>query len=91
MPVDGRVVLGILATPLVFGTIKSMYWSNQLRKLNDREVLSERYVLKYSRRTWLNRFTWLYKCMLDDEIERTILLRTDKSDPIVLGGSSVPS
>ena len=44
MPVDGRVVIGVLATPFIYGGLKSPYWSNQLKKLNDREVMSERYV-----------------------------------------------
>jgi hypothetical protein len=44
MPVDGRLVIGVLATPFIYGSLKSAYWSNQLKKLNDREVISERYV-----------------------------------------------
>lgn len=44
MAIDGRIVLGVLATPFIYGGLKSAYWSNQLKKLNDREVLSERYV-----------------------------------------------
>jgi hypothetical protein len=36
-------VLGVLATPFIYGGLKSTYWSGQLKKLNDREVLSERY------------------------------------------------
>lgn len=44
MPVDGRLVIGVLATPFIYGGLKSAYWSNQLKKLNDREVMSERYV-----------------------------------------------
>ncbi len=45
MAIDGRIVLGVLATPFIYGGLKSAYWSNQLRKLSDREVLSERYVV----------------------------------------------
>jgi hypothetical protein len=43
MAIDGRLVLGVLATPFIYGGLKSAYWSGQLKKLNDREVLSERY------------------------------------------------
>lgn len=43
MAVDGRVVLGVLAAPLIWSSFKSAYWSVQFRKLNDREVLSDRY------------------------------------------------
>ena len=44
MAVDGRIVLGVLATPFIYSGLKSAYWSVQLKKLNDREVMSERYV-----------------------------------------------
>jgi hypothetical protein len=42
MAIDGRIVIGVLATPFIYSGLKSAYWSNQLKKLNDREVLSER-------------------------------------------------
>ena len=44
MAIDGRIVLGVLATPFIYSTLKSAYWSGQMKKLNDREVLAERYV-----------------------------------------------
>ena len=46
MAIDGRIVLGVLATPFIYSTLKSAYWSGQLRKLSDREVMSERYVFR---------------------------------------------
>lgn len=44
MAIDGRIVLGVLATPFIYGGLKSAYWSNQLKKLSDREVMADRYV-----------------------------------------------
>ena len=89
MPVDGRLVLGVLATPFIYGGLKSAYWSNQLKKLNDREVLSERYVVYFVRVIDLFRFSWLYKCMLDDEIEKVILAKGLKVEPLFIGQSNV--
>lgn len=43
MAIDGRIVVGVLATPFIYGGLKSAYWSNQLKKLSDREVMTERY------------------------------------------------
>jgi len=37
------------------------------------------------------RFSWLYKCMLDDEIEKTILAKKEKLEPLLIGSSSVSS
>jgi hypothetical protein len=91
MAVDGRIVLGVLATPFIYSSLKSSYWSVQLKKLNDREVLSERYAKeKYTQsHPTFSRFSWLYKCMLDDEIEKAILSKNEKIEPIVLGNSNV--
>jgi hypothetical protein len=90
MAVDGRIVLGVLATPFIYSGLKSSYWSVQLKKLNDREVMTERYdaIIKSHFYDFF-RFSWLYKCMLDDEIEKTILAKNEKIEPIVLGHSNV--
>jgi hypothetical protein len=90
MPIDGRVVLGVLATPFIYSTLKSAYWSNQLKKLNDREVLSERYKYAYSTLFLLHlRFSWLYKCMLDDEVEKVILAKNEKVEPLIIGSANI--
>jgi hypothetical protein len=34
------------------------------------------------------RFSWLYKCMLDDEIEKTIMAKNERVQPLMIGGSN---
>ena len=34
------------------------------------------------------RFSWLYKCMLDDEIEKTIMAKNERVQPLLIGGSN---
>jgi hypothetical protein len=89
MAIDGRIVLGILATPFIYSTLKSAYWSGQMKKLNDREVLSERYVQLSFLSSNTRRFSWLYKCMLDDEFEKVVLAKNEKVEPLIIGGSNV--
>ena len=89
MAIDGRIVLGVLATPFIYSTLKSAYWSSQLRKLSDREVMSDRYVMSDPIFATDSRFSWLYKCMLDDEIEKTILAKNPKVEPLIIGSSNV--
>lgn len=35
------------------------------------------------------RFSWLYKCMLDDEVEKAILAKNPKVEPLIIGNSNV--
>ncbi len=35
----------------------------------------------------INRFAWLYKCTLDDEIEKVILSKNIKMEPQLIGNA----
>ena len=61
----GPFFLCVLATPIVYSSVKSWYWTRQLRKLSTREIISDR-------------FTWLHRSMLDDEVERVLLSKAGK-------------
>ena len=55
----GPFFWALLLTPAAYGAVKSAYYTRQLRELNRREVISDRY-------------NWLHKALLDDEVERVV-------------------
>ncbi len=55
----GPFFWALLLTPFAYGAVKSAYYTRQLRELNRREVISDRY-------------DWLHKALLDDEVERIV-------------------
>ena len=58
----GPFFWGLLATPFAYSSVKSAYYTRQLRELNRREVISDRY-------------NWLHNALLDDEVERAVRAR----------------
>lgn len=56
----GPFFIGLLTAPYWFSALKTIYWSIQYKKLNEREILSDR-------------FTWLYERMLEDELHKNLL------------------
>ncbi len=61
----GPFFLCVLASPIIYSSVKSFYWTRQLRKLTAREIIGDR-------------FAWLHRRMLDDEVERILLVKAGK-------------
>ena len=61
----GPFFVCVLATPIIYSSVKSFYWTRQLRKLSAREIIGDR-------------FAWLHRRMLDDEVERVLLVKAGK-------------
>jgi hypothetical protein len=56
----GPFFWGVLAAPFIYGGIKEMYWTRQLKQMNRQEIINDR-------------FNWLHKLSLDAEIEKVVL------------------
>ncbi|CBZ54276.1 conserved hypothetical protein [Neospora caninum Liverpool] len=77
----GPFFLFLFTSPFWYQGIKTMYASCRYRKLNEREIISDRY-------------TWLHERMLEDEVERTLLQHVpaggfDKTRPGLILGPSI--
>ncbi|PFH35196.1 putative membrane protein [Besnoitia besnoiti] len=78
----GPFFLVLFTSPFWYQGLKTMYASCRYRKLNEREIISDRY-------------TWLHERMLEDEVERALLQHVpaggfDKSRPgLILGPSAL--
>ncbi|KEP67512.1 UNVERIFIED_CONTAM: membrane protein, putative [Hammondia hammondi] len=76
----GPFFLFLFTSPFWYQGIKTVYASCRYRKLNEREIISDRY-------------TWLHERMLEDEVERVLLEQVpaggfDKTRPGLLLGPS---
>lgn len=56
----GPLIIGILTAPLWYSGLKTMYWTFRYRKLDQQEIISDRFI-------------WLHERMLEDEIENLLL------------------
>ncbi|EER02548.1 conserved hypothetical protein [Perkinsus marinus ATCC 50983] len=63
--VMGTTFLAVLSLPFVYRIGSAMYWTKELRKLNAREVINDR-------------FNWLHTEMLDDEVTKQCAKQTPK-------------
>ena len=61
----GPFFWALLATPFAYSGVKSAYYTRQLRELNRREIISDRY-------------DWLQKALLDDEVERFVRAKNQR-------------
>mmetsp|Transcript_14056 Transcript_14056/g.11759 ORF Transcript_14056/g.11759 Transcript_14056/m.11759 type:complete len:112 (-) Transcript_14056:61-396(-) len=55
--VMGTTFLAVLSLPFLYRAGSAIYWTKELRKLNAREVINDR-------------FNWLHTEMLDDEVTK---------------------
>mmetsp|Transcript_48839 Transcript_48839/g.97155 ORF Transcript_48839/g.97155 Transcript_48839/m.97155 type:complete len:128 (-) Transcript_48839:102-485(-) len=56
----GPFFILLFCTPMIYRSVKDMYWTRQLRKLSTEEIISDRY-------------EWLRLNMLQDEVEAAFL------------------
>ncbi|VWU49099.1 conserved protein, unknown function [Hepatocystis sp. ex Piliocolobus tephrosceles] len=78
----GPLCIGILTAPYWFSALKNFYWTTRYERLNQQEILSDR-------------FTWLYERMLEDEVHKTLLRKLpsynfkDSGPENILGPSKI--
>lgn len=77
----GPFFLFLFAAPYLYGGLKTIYSTFKYRRLNEQEILSDR-------------FTWLHERFLEDEVESVLLQQVppggfDKSRPGLLLGPSI--
>ncbi|KAF4750908.1 hypothetical protein FOZ62_006396, partial [Perkinsus olseni] len=63
--VMGTTFLAVLSFPFIYRAGSAVYWTKELRKLNAREVINDR-------------FNWLHTEMLDDEVTKQCAKQTPK-------------
>ncbi|KAF4754843.1 hypothetical protein FOZ63_000715, partial [Perkinsus olseni] len=63
--VMGTTFLAVLSLPFIYRAGSAVYWTKELRKLNAREVVNDR-------------FNWLHTEMLDDEVTKQCAKQTSK-------------
>merc|ERR1719251_762446 len=73
----GPFFLLLLFTPTIYRSMKDMYWTRQLRKLNTEEVIADRY-------------EWLRMSMIQDEVNAELLRQVPAGgfQPLELGRST---
>merc|ERR1719291_668937 len=73
----GPFFLLLFFTPTIYRSMKDVYWTRQLRKLDAEEIISDRY-------------EWLRLSGIRDEVEASLLQQAAGIKPLVLGPETPP-